>query len=161
MPRSDKWTPRSNPSDQGEHAPRPIIRGAMTQYRRLHTWRRHGLPRLRRSASAAMRTAPARPCLGEPKAANDRGAATPRRRSSRQFQPLPLQNRSPIASKVAPDAVRRRSLSISVQSGPPIRRKGSGRCSRYEDGIEIIRIISARRATRHERQYYERENDRP
>jgi len=32
---------------------------------------------------------------------------------------------------------------------------------RDEDGIEIIRIISARRATRHERQYYERENGRP
>ena len=29
---------------------------------------------------------------------------------------------------------------------------------RDDDGIEIIRIISARRATRHERQYYEREN---
>lgn len=26
------------------------------------------------------------------------------------------------------------------------------------DGIEIVRLISARRATRHERQYYEREN---
>ena len=29
---------------------------------------------------------------------------------------------------------------------------------RDDDGAEIIRLISARRATRHERQYYEREN---
>ncbi|MEY2925740.1 MAG: hypothetical protein RL367_217 [Pseudomonadota bacterium] len=29
---------------------------------------------------------------------------------------------------------------------------------RDDEGIEIIRLISARRATRHERNYYEREN---